>query len=86
MYLHMGNNVVVPLGEMISIIKLTKEPSLLNQEFLKTAEEEGFVIQLCDEPVSIVICKKNVYLSPISAKTLYKRANVHNFLESETEF
>lgn len=74
MFLHMGNDVVVPLSEVISVIDLTEKPSQLNQEFLKTAEEEGFVVQLSETPVSIVICAKNVYLSPISAKTLYRRA------------
>ena len=74
MFLHMGNDVVVPLSEVIGVIDLTEKPSQLNQEFLKTAEEEGFVVQLSETPVSIVICAKNVYLSPISAKTLYRRA------------
>jgi hypothetical protein len=79
MFLHMGNDVVVPLSEVIGVVDLTEKPSRLNQEFLKTAEDEGFVIQLSDTPVSIVICVKNVYLSPISAKTLYKRANSGDF-------
>ena len=79
MYLHMGNDVVIPLGEVISIIDLTEEPSELNREFLKTAEEEGFVVQLSDQPVSIVICATNIYLSPISAKTLYRRASSSEF-------
>lgn len=79
MYLHMGNDVVIPLGEVISIIDLTEEPSELNREFLKTAEEECFVVQLSDQPVSIVICAANIYLSPISAKTLYRRASSSEF-------
>jgi hypothetical protein len=79
MFLHMGNDVVIPLSNVIGVIALTDEPSQLNREFLKTAEEEGFVIQLSDKPVSIVICAKNVYLSPISAKTLYRRASNSDF-------
>ncbi len=78
MFLHMGNDVVVPLREVISVISL-EEPSDLNREFLKTAEEEGFVVQLTAEPVSIVVCTKKIYLSPISAKTLYKRASSNDF-------
>ena len=72
MFLHM--DVVVPLSEVIGVVDLTEKPSKLNREFLKTAEEEGFMVQLSETPVSIVICAKNVYLSPISARTLYKRA------------
>ena len=56
MFLHMGNDVVVPLSEVIGVIDLTEKPSQLNQEFLKTAEEEGFVVQLSETPVSIIIC------------------------------
>lgn len=74
MFLHIGSDVVVPLREVVGIIDLTEEPSQLNREFLRTAEEEGFVVQLSETPVSIVICTKTIYLSPISAKTLYKRA------------
>ncbi|HHT68344.1 MAG TPA: DUF370 domain-containing protein [Firmicutes bacterium] len=74
MFLHIGSDVVVPLREVVGIIDLTEEPSQVNREFLRTAEEEGFVVQLSETPVSIVICTKTIYLSPISAKTLYKRA------------
>lgn len=84
MFLHMGNDVVVPLKEVIGVIDSSKELSELNREFLRTAEEEGFVVQLSEEVVSIVICAKNVYLSPISVKTLSKRANNKDF-KSEYE-
>ena len=77
--LHMGNDAVVPMKEVISVISLEGDPSELNREFLRTAEEEGFVVQLTAEPVSIVVCTKKIYLSPISAKTLYKRASSNDF-------
>lgn len=74
MFLHLGENVVVPLSELISIVDLQKNSSQINREFLKTAEEEGFVIQLTEKPVSLVICAQRIYLSPISPQTLSKRA------------
>lgn len=74
MFLHLGQDVVVPVSEIIGIIDLEKDNSPLNREFLKTAEEEGFVIQLSEEPISCVISAKNIYLSPISVRTLNKRA------------
>ncbi len=74
MFLHLGKDVVVPLSEVISIIKLEQDNSQLNLEFLRTAEEEGFVIQLSEEPISCVISAKYIYLSPISVRTLNKRA------------
>lgn len=78
MFLHLGKDVVVPLSEVISIINLEQDHSLLNQEFLKTAEEEGFVIQLGEKPVSCVISAKHVYLSSISVRTLNKRTQSLN--------
>lgn len=74
LFLHLGQDVVVPVSEIIGIIDLEKDNSPLNREFLKTAEEEGFVIQLSEEPISCVISAKNIYLSPISVRTLNKRA------------
>lgn len=79
MFLHIGKDVVVPLSEIISIVNLSDNPSQLNNEFLKTAEEEGFVIQLSEEPNSLVISSKKVYLSPISVQTLSKRARQSPF-------
>ena len=74
MFLHIGANVVVPLSDLISIIDLAKNPSQINGEFLNTAEEEGFVVQLSKKPVSLVVCAQKVYLSSISAQTLSRRA------------
>lgn len=86
MFLHMGKDVVVPLKEVISIIDLTKEPSQLNCEFLKTAEEEGFMVQLGSNPISCIICSDKIYLSPISAHTLYKRTKIDYLTKLESEF
>lgn len=73
MFLHIGGDVVIPVREIIGIIKLNKNQSPLNNEFLKTAEEEGFVIQLEKKPISCIITSEYVYLSPISVQTLNKR-------------
>lgn len=74
MFLHIGEDILVPLRDMIGIVDLSQNPSPINGEFLKTAEEEGFVVQLSGKPTSVVICAQKVYLSPISAQTLAKRA------------
>lgn len=85
MFLHIGKDVVVSLADLISIIDLSTYPSQLNQEFLRTADEEGFVVQLTLEPNSLVISSKNVYLSPISVQTLEKRARQGFLVGSEIE-
>lgn len=82
MFIHLGNNVVIPAGEIIGVFDLevtttTKE----TREFLKIAEEEGFVTSVSAEnlPKSFVVTEKQkqsvIYLSPISAATLRKRIN-----------
>lgn len=72
MFLHIGENTVIPLKDIISIFKPEEEP-LWENEFLKSAEEAGFVIQLGQKPISCVITSKRVYLSPISVQTLSQR-------------
>ena len=82
MFLHIGGYVIVPLRDLISVIDVSSAESTINDEFVKTAEEEGFVVQLTGKPSSLVICTKRVYLSPISAQTLARRA-VRLFEETE---
>ncbi|NLM39322.1 MAG: DUF370 domain-containing protein [Firmicutes bacterium] len=73
MFLHIGSEKMISFREIIAIINL-RNGGELNQGFLKTAHEEGFVVRLTNEPVSCVITEKTVYLSPISSATLQKRA------------
>lgn len=79
MFLHLGNDVVIPLKEVIAIIDLHKDEkklSAINQEFLQVAEEEGFIEMVGEESKikSFIITNKKVYLSPISSATLRKRS------------
>lgn len=74
MFLHIGGDVMIPLRDLIGVIDVSGFDSPVNGEFLKTAEEEGFVVQLTGKPASLVICTEQVYLSPISTQTLSKRA------------
>ena len=74
MFLHLGGDVVIPLRDVISIVSIDHEESPLNNEFIQTAQDEGFVIQLTSEPISCIVTTRNVYLSPISVYTLKKRA------------
>lgn len=82
MFLHLGENVVVPLKDVIGIFDV--ESSMYSSDtsqFLRLAEEDGFVTRITDEkPKSIIIAeiekKSIIYLSPISSKTLSKRTNL----------
>ncbi|EYE88635.1 hypothetical protein Q428_06655 [Fervidicella metallireducens AeB] len=79
MFLHLGENVVIPLKEVIAIFDINSTTSIDTRQFLKTAEEEGFIKRITkDEPKSFVVTEREkksiIYLSPISSVTLSKRS------------
>lgn len=82
MFLHLGENVVVPIKDVIGIFDM--ETSMYSSDtiqFLRLAEEDGFVQRITKEkPKSFVIAevdkKSKIYLSPISSATLTKRTKV----------
>jgi hypothetical protein len=80
MFIHLGGDVVISLKDIISIMDIESSNTSSNtREFLKTAEDEGFIRRISeDEPKSFILAEKDkktiIYLSPISSVTLYKRA------------
>nr|WP_207753573.1 MULTISPECIES: extracellular matrix/biofilm biosynthesis regulator RemA family protein [Clostridium] len=78
----MGENVVVPVKDVIGIFDLQNTMySSDTIQFLRLAEEDGFVERISKEkPKSFVIAevdkKSKIYLSPISSSTLTKRTDV----------
>lgn len=82
MFLHLGENVVVPIKDIIGIFDM--ETSMYSSDtiqFLRMAEEDGFVQRITkDKPKSFIIAevdkKSKVYLSPISSATLTKRSQI----------
>ena len=90
MYLHLGSDTVVNTKNIISILDLeSTSVSKFSKEFLKTAEEEGFVRNVSTEiPKSIVICETEgrsvVYITNISSKALAGRVRtVMSYSEPE---
>jgi len=79
MYLHLGQNVVVPEEDVIGIFDLDNTTSShITRKFLSDAEKAGRVITVSDElPRSFIVCserKENkVLLSQLSPQTLLKR-------------
>lgn len=82
MFLHLGENVVVPIKDIIGIFDLqTTMYGSDTSAFLRMAEEDGFIERISKEkPKSFVIAEVNkmskIYLSPISSSTLTKRTNI----------
>ncbi len=81
MFLHIGGDVVIPVKNIIAILDIeTTTISKDTKEFLKVAEEEGFIESISNDlPKTFVITevekKSKIFLSPISSVTLQKRAN-----------
>ncbi|OFI05405.1 hypothetical protein CLOACE_17820 [Clostridium acetireducens DSM 10703] len=80
MFLHLGENVVVPIKDIIGIFDIeTSTYGSDTSQFLRMAEEDGFVKRITKEkPKSFIIAeidkKSRIYLSPISSSTLTKRS------------
>ena len=80
MYLHLGQNVIVPEAEVIGIFDLDNTTgSHITRRFLNEAEKRGRVTAVSDElPKSFILCGKTsgfvVYLSQLSSQTLLKRS------------
>jgi hypothetical protein len=75
-YLHLGQNVVVPEDDIIGVFDLDNTTSSrITRDFLAKAENTGRVISVSDElPRSFIVCNENiVYLSQLSPQTLQKR-------------
>jgi len=86
-FLHLGENVVVPVKDIIGIFDMeTTMYSADTIQFLRLAEEDGFVYRITSEkPKSFIIAevdkKSKIFLSPISSATLCKRSvNIYNEL------
>ena len=79
MYLHIGNNMVVPFGEILGVFDIENTSvSKTTKEYLYQAEKQGRVVNVSyDIPKSFIVCHgqegTRVYISPISAATLRRR-------------
>ena len=81
MYLHIGQNEIVPKQRIIGIFDLDNtSTSRKTREFLNAAEEEGVVQTACEDiPKSFVVCdhpyhRQIIYISQLNSQTLLKRA------------
>jgi extracellular matrix regulatory protein B len=82
MYLHLGQNTVIKLNEIIGIFDLeTSTISKSTRNYLANAQKAGRVVNVSMEmPKSFVLCrgkedKITVYITQISSSTLLKRTS-----------
>ncbi len=85
MYLHLGQNVVVPSNTVIGIFDMDNTTgSHLTRAFLNSAEKAGQIVNISDDlPKSFIVCcddgTKKVYLSQLSSSTLMRRSETSLF-------
>lgn len=80
MYLHIGNDQMIPERHIIGIFDLEiTSQSKTTAAFLKNAEQESVVIDACEDiPKSFLVCDhpyhaQIVYLSQLNSRTLQGR-------------
>jgi hypothetical protein len=79
MYLHLGQNVVVPEEDVIGIFDLDNTTSsFITRKFLGNAQKTGQVESVSEDlPKSFIVCcdgsTRKVILSQLSPQTLLKR-------------
>jgi hypothetical protein len=80
MYLHLGQNVVVPTQSVVAVFDMDNATSShITRTFLKNAEKHGRVVNISDDiPKSFVLCRDGektvIYLSQLASSTLLKRS------------
>ncbi|NLY49643.1 MAG: DUF370 domain-containing protein [Firmicutes bacterium] len=76
MFLHIGNDVMVPTKDIILIVDLrSAREGIATREFIEISEDEGLLNKVGDtEPKSLVLTTDRGYLSPISSLTLDSRS------------
>ena len=80
MYLHLGQNVLVPKKSVIGVFDMDNTTqSKWTVRYLNMAEKEGRLVNISDDiPKSFIICKdgdkETVYLSQLAPSTLLKRS------------
>lgn len=80
MYLHLGQDTVIKIGDIIGIFDMeTSTIAKTTRNYLAAAQKEGRVVNVSMEmPKSFVLCRESggkatVYITQISSATLLKR-------------
>ena len=87
MYLHVGQSVVVPFGDVIGIFDMDNTTaSKLTRKTLEQSEQRGQVVNVSEDlPKSFILCQQRkkrgrkiqpaaFYLSQLTSSTLLRRA------------
>ncbi|MFC7370814.1 extracellular matrix regulator RemB [Fictibacillus iocasae] len=86
--IHLGEDEVIPAKEILAIMDYVSfTASALAKGFLSLQQEHNSLTSLGESvPKSVVITDRQVYLSPLSAATLKKRAEDKGIFEQSWSF
>lgn len=87
MFLHIDDTFDIAIKNIIMILNIDIFNIECNREFLNNMSKSRFIQNEYNDSVkSVIIAEVNgnqeVYFSPISSTTLYKRANLLNYLNT----
>lgn len=76
MYIHLGNNYIISAKNIVAILNLEPPVSEDIHDIMEIARSEKNLTNISEKgkEKSMIVCDDQVYLSPISSTTLYKRA------------
>ncbi|MGI5920328.1 MAG: extracellular matrix regulator RemB [Syntrophomonadaceae bacterium] len=79
MYIHLGNNIITSSKNIIAIVNIEPPVSVDLQDIIEIAKQDKKCITVSkkEKEKSLIITDDNIYLSPISSTTLYKRGLNH---------
>ena len=77
MYIHLGNNYVIPFSDILMILRINSPVPKHMKEIIDIAKTEKKLFNVSEKgkEKSMIICKERIFLSPISSTTLLKRAD-----------
>jgi hypothetical protein len=85
-YIHIGGECSIPEKMIVGIFDLDEvtQDNENTKKFLKKAEEDGRIENISyDLPRSVIVALDKIYISPISAGTIRKRAERGIFTNTE---
>lgn len=84
MYIHLGNNHIIPIKDIVIIVNITQPLSEDLADVIEHARYEKRLVAISEngKEKSMIICTDKIYISPISSNTLYKRGALTNIIAS----
>ncbi len=76
MYIHLGNDVIIPASSVIAILNIEDPVSEEIKDIMEIAALDKNLVNISnkEKKKALIITDKECFISPISSTTLYKRA------------